>query len=50
MVMPATAMLPYYDQFQDKWTPQMAVDFLNKVVSPGSPKLGPWAFKSCAVE
>lgn len=49
MVIPATAMLPYYEQFQGKWAPQLAVDFLNKMASPGSPKNGPWAFKGCVI-
>jgi hypothetical protein len=49
MTVSTNAMLPYYEQFQSKWTAQTAVDFLNKLASPGSPKNGPWAFKNCAV-
>ena len=49
IVIPATGILPFYEQFQGSWTAQHAVDFLNKLVSPGSPKNGPWAFKGCAI-
>ncbi|MGZ6479348.1 MAG: DUF7932 domain-containing protein [Bdellovibrionales bacterium] len=41
-------MLPFYEQFSGAWTPQNAVDFLNKFVGPSTPK-GAWTFKSCSL-
>ncbi len=42
----ASPAFSYLEQFRGTWTSQTAVDFLNKLVSPASPK-GPWSFKSC---
>lgn len=42
-------LLPYYEQFQQGATPAILADFLNKFVSPLTPKSGPWAFQSCQV-
>jgi len=45
---PDSKITPYFVAFRGAWTPQHALDFLNKIVSPKSPA-GPWAFKSCVV-
>jgi len=39
-------MLKYYEVFSGNWAAKDAVDFLNNVVAPNTPK-GPWQFKSC---
>jgi hypothetical protein len=39
-------MIQYYELFSGNWTAKNAVDFLNNVVAPNTPK-GPWQFKSC---
>jgi hypothetical protein len=42
-------LLPYYEQFRENPSPAAFADFLNKFVSPLSPKSGPWAFQGCVV-
>jgi hypothetical protein len=41
-------ILPFYETLSGPWTPQSAVDFLNRMVSPNAPK-GVWSFKSCSI-
>lgn len=42
----ASNMMTYFDKFRGAWTAEQAAEFLNKFVSPNSPK-GYWNFKGC---
>jgi hypothetical protein len=42
----ASNMMNYFDKFRGAWTADQAAEFLNKFVSPNSPK-GYWSFKGC---
>lgn len=48
IVASASNMMTYFEKFRGSWTAQDAADFLNKFVSPNSPK-GYWNFKGCKV-
>lgn len=44
----AAKAMPFLQSFRSGIQPAVAVDFLNKLVGPSSPK-GPWSFQACTI-